>query len=72
VADGPRGVVFLYVNGRLIAQMDNLRPLTDESTPLLIGFQKDDRAFFDGKIDDIRIYDCALSSREVLAVSNVN
>jgi hypothetical protein len=38
----------------------------------LIGFQKDDGVFFDGKIDDIRIYGRALTDMEVYAVYTIN
>jgi beta-lactamase regulating signal transducer with metallopeptidase domain len=68
VADNEKHMVSLYVNGRRIVQMENLGPFEKTSTYYLIGYQNDDKVFFDGKIDDIRIYNLALNEKEVLAV----
>jgi len=72
VADQSSKKVLLYVNGRKVVEMENLKPFAESNAPLFVGFQMDDNAFFDGKIDDIRIYNCALGSREVFALYNVN
>ncbi len=72
VADHEKGLVFLYVNGKKVVQLENLKPFEESRAPLLIGFQKDDGVFFDGKIDDIRIYGRALSDMEVYAVYTIN
>jgi beta-lactamase regulating signal transducer with metallopeptidase domain len=72
VADQSAGFVSLYVNGRKIVQFDNLKSFDVSQTPLLIGFQKDNLVHFDGKIDDIRIYNRALNEQEVNSVYNLN
>jgi beta-lactamase regulating signal transducer with metallopeptidase domain len=72
VADQAAGFVFLYVNGRKIVQFDNLKSFEESQTPLLIGFQKDNLVYFNGKIDDIRIYNRALNEQEVNVVYNLN
>lgn len=72
VADQTIGKVFLYVNGKRVVQMEKLKPFEESNSPLFVGFQMDDNTFFDGKIDDVRIYNRALNNREVFALYNVN
>lgn len=72
VADQAAGYVYLYVNGRKVVQFDNLKSFDESNTPLLIGFQKDDTVYFDGKIDDIRIYNRSLTDQEVNAIYNID
>ena len=72
VANHEKNMVLLYVNGRRIVQMENLRPFEKTSTYYLIGYQNDDKVFFNGKIDDVRIYNRALDNREIFALYNMN
>ncbi len=68
----------LYVNGILVDSTAETRPLGDGYNPLCIGNVKWDglnsdmfnetEAFFDGLIDDVRIYNYALDSTEVSAL----
>ncbi|MFZ5630038.1 MAG: LamG-like jellyroll fold domain-containing protein [Spirochaetota bacterium] len=64
------GTVF-YVNGALIAsQVSNSTGRNASSNPLLIGARNDNIAAhaFNGAIDDVRIYNRALSANEVRAL----
>jgi beta-lactamase regulating signal transducer with metallopeptidase domain len=72
VANYENHMVCLYINGMRIVQIENLKPLEKSSTYYLIGYQNDDKVFFNGKIDDVRIYNRALDSREVFALYNIN
>jgi beta-lactamase regulating signal transducer with metallopeptidase domain len=67
VADQESHQVSLYLNGKKIGRLGDLKPFQKSSGPLWIGYQKDDKVFFDGKIDDIRIYNLALNEKEVFA-----
>jgi hypothetical protein len=71
VADYEKQMVILYVNGGRIVQIENLRPFEKSSTYYLIGYQNDDKVFFNGKIDDVRIYNRALDSQEAFALYNI-
>jgi beta-lactamase regulating signal transducer with metallopeptidase domain len=72
VADQDFHRVILYVNGEKIGQFADLKPFEESAAPLLIGFQKDDQVYFDGKIDDIRIYNRALDEKQVYAAYQLN
>jgi concanavalin A-like lectin/glucanase superfamily protein len=60
--DGSR--IRLYVNGRLVATTTQRGPLVTGSGALTIGNYCGDR--FDGLIDEVRVYDRALSASEIL------
>jgi beta-lactamase regulating signal transducer with metallopeptidase domain len=68
VVDPDAGRVTLYCNGRRVAGFDSVKPFTGCRGPLYIGFQTDDHAYFDGKIDDLRIYSRPLAPGEVRAL----
>jgi hypothetical protein len=65
----------LFVDGTEVAQVDESRQLGNEDTPLCIGTVKfngvssdafnETEAYFNGKIDDVHIYDIALSAEEI-------
>ena len=60
--DGSR--IRLYVNGRLVATTAQQGPLVTGSGDLTIGNNGGD--WFDGLIDEVRVYDRALSASEIL------
>ena len=60
--DGSR--IRLYVNGRLVATMLQTGPLATSSHPLRIGNDLCGN-WFDGLIDEVRVYDRALSASEI-------
>lgn len=72
VLDGPNGDIFIYVDGNLVASDTNLTAFTDYegSNNTVVGssyFQSpsDDSAttaFFDGRIDDVRVYGTVINS----------
>src|SRR3954470_7840685 len=55
----------LYVNGRLVATTLQTGPLAASSEPLLIGNDLSGQ-WFDGLIDEVRVYDRALSGSDIL------
>ena len=64
------GLVEFYLDGisaGSTTQLDAFGLLNDES--LRIGGRKDEYSFFDGEMDDVRIYNRALSEGEVAALS---
>jgi hypothetical protein len=64
----------LYVDGMIIsAGTKRGNPLTmRNSDPALIGSQKGNINFFNGSIDDIRIYDRVLNTSEILTLYNIS
>ncbi len=72
VADQKTGRVRLYKNGQKMGEMGNIKPFIVSNDPLYIGYQREENAFFNGMIDDVRIYNDALDDGEVLALYHVN
>lgn len=61
-----RSNISLFINGRLCTLNIGTVTIPNTGKPLLIGRSSDPRAFyFKGKIDDIRIYNRALTSAEI-------
>jgi hypothetical protein len=61
----------MYVNGALIAsKTDFTITKADGTSPLYIGRNRNNSDWFDGGIDDVRIYDRVLSSTEVSTLYN--
>lgn len=65
--DGETGEKSLYVDGRLVQRMTgNFGPgITDDQSPLRIGYYKDNYVFVDTLLDDVRIYNYALDEFQV-------
>ena len=56
----------VYLNGAQIAEADAPTPLLDTSLPLVLGSNSDqDAAFYSGVMDEVAIYDRALSVDEI-------
>ena len=55
----------LYVNGRQVSSQDTTGTIQTPSNPLWIGGNLPYGEHFDGLIDEVRIYDRALSQREI-------
>ena len=64
-ADRDKKIVTVYMNGKKVGALKNLKPFEKSNGSVRIGYQTDDNVYFDGKIDDIRIYNRALSEMEV-------
>lgn len=62
----------LYVNGELQSDIYTISGQidTDNPGPLAIGTHPDGQSFFGGIIDDVRIYDRALTAEEIWALAN--
>ncbi len=58
------GVLRLYVGGELVASISGAEPGAGES-PLKIGCATEEGHFFHGEIDEVRIYDRALTTEEI-------
>ena len=59
----------LWVNGALVATRDvTARTLPASAGKLIVGGQDDGSNWFDGAIDDVRIYDRALDAQEIQAL----
>ena len=64
-ADQNKKIVSVYMNGEKTGVLKNLKDFEKHESSVLIGFQKDDNVYFDGKIDDVKIYDRVLSDAEI-------
>ena len=62
----------IYINGQLSGTLSNTTTTSTSSEPFLIGDTNDVVAdeFFEGKIDQVRIYDKALSAADVTTLYN--
>lgn len=73
-----RGELRLYLNGNLCASKKYESRSVSSSQNLLIGKELHEKAvpdgmrFFEGLIDDVRIYNRTLSDSEILAIYNLN
>jgi Concanavalin A-like lectin/glucanases superfamily len=65
IADQQQKVVSYYLNGNLIDKVTINMEFSGSDDPLFIGYQKDDNVFFDGMIDEVRIYNRTLNDKEV-------
>jgi hypothetical protein len=54
-----------YVNGVLMGTVNSMRQPNDTSQPIKIGAYYNNGAFFDGFIDEVRVYNKTLSSQEI-------
>jgi hypothetical protein len=57
-----------YADGAPLGELTNSTPIPDVNAPLTIG-QAEHLGFLTGRIDDVRIYDRALTSAEVAALA---
>ena len=65
-----RNTVKLYLNGVLVASLAHSAALTITGNPVLIGVSGFDDDYFHGAMDDIRIYDRALTEAEIQELYN--
>ena len=65
VANLGAGEMALYMDGQLITKTVGLGAIVDNDSPLFFGRHRTVGRYFDGAIDDIRIYDGALSEKDV-------
>jgi len=71
-ADQDKNIVTVYMDGKKVGVLRNLRCFEQSESPVRIGYQTDDNAYFNGKIDDLRIYNRVLSDKEVREVYNMD
>jgi hypothetical protein len=60
----------IYINGILDASSPEVRaaPIQSSSRPVLLGMREDEGRLFNGVLDEVQIYDRALSAAEVQAI----
>jgi len=58
----------LYINGVLQKESNDSRPMPDPNVPLTIGTAEGSESMFQGCIDDVRIYNQALTLNEIQAL----
>ena len=63
-------IVTMYLNGQLDTTYTGTSPMTSNSSNLRIGTANPLGGYFDGKIDDIRIYKSALTAGNVTSIFN--
>jgi hypothetical protein len=57
--------VRLYLNGEVVAENEASAPILSVSEPLMIGGSDHEETLFPGRLDEIRIYNRALSAAEI-------
>ena len=67
-ANNITGEAKAYLNGKEVGVWQNIRNFPKSNFPMYIGFQADDNAYFDGKIDEVRIYNRILSPDEIASL----
>ena len=65
IADQQQHIATYYLNGELVDTITGIKEFSGSNDPLFIGHQKDDFVFFDGMIDEVRIYNRTLTAGEV-------
>jgi len=63
---------YLYVNGVLNTSGSCPSIVSGISTSVYMGVLQDGRYYFNGKLDDVRVYDCALSADQIAAIYGEN
>jgi len=64
------GNAYLYIDGILEDEMERNSALTNVNQHLFIGYYPQSYPYFDGSIDDIKIYNYGLTQEEVIEVWN--
>ncbi len=66
---GPSGAVRLYIDGQMVAEDDNpvYESLNSRRIPVFVGTRAG-KTYFNGAMDDVRIYNRALASNEVCSL----
>jgi len=72
VADQEAGRVHIYKDGQKKGVIGELEPFIVSDDPLYIGFLREENAYFNGMVDDVRIYNFALDEEEVYALYHIN
>ncbi len=70
VYDDAADSIYLYLNGNLVKTVSTGSVLTTDTTELRLGSTEVDQQFFDGLIDDIRIYNYALNATQIRTLYN--
>jgi len=65
------GEVKLYLNGKEVGSFINNKKILKSDYPWYIGYQADDKNYFDGKVDEVRLYQRILSAEEILSLYNL-
>lgn len=68
IADQNKHTVTYYLNGEFAGTVESIKNFSGSDGSLFIGHQKDDFLYFDGLIDEVRIYNRVLKRSEVRAL----
>jgi len=68
VYDAEKNIRYLYVDGQLEGRDPDKPPFRENGNPLYIGLRPNTDLFFEGLIDDVRIYSRRLSDAEVASL----
>lgn len=68
VANKESGDIVMYKNGRPAGRIRGLQPFHVYKTELYMGYQPDNPEFYQGALDEVRIFDTALTDDEVKAI----
>lgn len=63
------GFLLLYVDGKFVTSMQ--APISEEAALFSIGSRRDQTGFFDGLLDDVRIYDRLLTQTELISTKDI-
>ncbi|MCG8525088.1 MAG: M48 family metalloprotease [Opitutales bacterium] len=64
------GWVKLYINGKPTSHINHVHPFIVDESPLYIGYQQDDKRYFRGSIDDVKIFATTLSDEQIRWIYN--
>lgn len=73
IVDGSNNQIQIYIDGVKSAQQqtqEGLYPGYNNTEPILIGVERNKSVFFNGFIDDIRIYKSAMTQNQITALYN--
>jgi glucose/arabinose dehydrogenase/chitodextrinase len=63
-------MIRLYVNGLMVASAPETHPLTTSTNPLFIGGDQTYGQYFNGRIDEVRVYNVPLTQAQIQADMN--
>jgi hypothetical protein len=70
-ANNITGEAKAYLNGKEVGSWQNIKKFAKSKYPMYIGLQVDDNIYFDGKIDEVRVYNRILSTDEITSLYNL-
>ena len=72
VIDQEMNEIIIYKNGQRVGCFNQSKPYSQDKSFLIMGFQPDNKTYFPGSIDEVRIYNTTLSDNEVYKLYKMN